>query len=72
MANYKGARYIGIDPIHLANGELIMNNEITDMISEEAAMNDNNFEPVYGSIKVIPKVAKQEQPKKKSKKGGRR
>jgi hypothetical protein len=47
MSNYKGAKYIGLDSIHLFDGSLIMNGEITEMLSEEAAINDNNFEPVY-------------------------
>jgi len=47
MSNFIGAQYIGNDPIHLPNGNLILNGEVTDFLSEEAAMNDNQFEPVY-------------------------
>ncbi len=51
MNNYNGARYIGEDPIHLFDGSLILKNEVTKLLSEEAALNDNLFEPVYSTIK---------------------
>ena len=74
MSKYKGAEYIGIDPIHLADGTLILNGEITDLLSEEAAINDNMFQPVYGEIKkkVEKKIEKQYEPEKKSKKRGKK
>ncbi len=69
MSKYKGAIYIGSDPIHLADGSLIMKGELTELLSEEAALNDNLFEPDYGDYKE-PKPQQAEK-KKKSKKGGK-
>ena len=51
MSDYRGAKYIGQDPIHLQDGSLILKDEVTKLLSEEAALNDNLFEPVYGEIK---------------------
>ena len=75
MSKYLGARYTGIDPIHLFDGNLICNGEVTDLLSEEAACNDNNFEPVYdyGEKKKIEKVVDniiEPKIKKKIRKGG--
>jgi len=49
MSDYKGAKYKGLNPIHLPNGKIILQDEITEWLSEEAAINDNDFEPVYGT-----------------------
>jgi hypothetical protein len=68
MSKYSGAKYTGIDPIHLSDGSLIMNGEITDLLSEEAAINDNNFEPIYGNIKKVNKVEKKQEKKQEIKK----
>ena len=51
MSDYKGALYIGVNPIHLTSGDLILKGEITELLSEEAAINDNLFEPVYKDIR---------------------
>ena len=69
MSDYKGARYIGLNEIHLFDGNLIANGEITTLLSEEAALNDNDFEPVYGSIEKEKKPV--EKQVKKTKKGGK-
>ena len=61
MSKYQGAKYLGEDPIHLFDGSLILKNEITELLSEEAAINDNNFKPVYAdkeAKKVEKKVIK--------------
>lgn len=51
MSKYIGAKYIGLDPFLIFDGSLISNGEITELLSEEAAINDINFEPVYrGSV----------------------
>lgn len=58
MKKYKGAKYIGVDEIRLPNGGLIMNGETTELLSEEAAMNDNNFEPSYEDNEQEPVIVK--------------
>lgn len=68
MNNYNGAMYIGVDPIHLMNGDLILQNEITYLLSEEAAINDNLFKPVYDNIKKKPELKSKN--KKSKNKGG--
>jgi hypothetical protein len=72
MSNYKGAMYIGNDPIHLWDGSLIMKGDITELISEEAACNDNNFEPFYGEKKKKEKAVEKKPEPKKSKKRGKK
>jgi hypothetical protein len=67
---YKGALYIGLDAIHLPNGDLILKGEITDLLSEEAALNGNNFEPVYYEDK--PQKVVTSKPKKSKKKGDKK
>lgn len=61
MSEYLGAKYIGTDPIHLIDGSLILPGEITQILSPEAAENDNMFEPVYGSKNKV----QQQKPKNK-------
>jgi hypothetical protein len=65
MSNYNGARYLGVDPIRMFDGSLLLKDEVTDLLSEEAACNDNNFEPVYGKIEKAEKKPKLEKKSKK-------
>lgn len=70
MSKYIGARYTGIDAFRLSDGSLIENGTLTDWLSEEAALNDNNFEAVYADGMKEIKKEKEIQPViKKSKKG---
>ena len=70
MSDYRAAKYIGTDPIHLTDGSLIMNGEETDLLSEEAAINSKDFEPVYGK-KEKKKAEKKPEFKKTKKKRGK-
>lgn len=69
--NYIGARYLGEDPMHLLDGTVICKGEITDLLSIEAAENDNKFEPIYKENGVVNKIIKTITSPKKIKKGWR-
>ena len=55
---YKGAKYIGYDPVRLTDGKIIKKNDIINIMSEREAKERNDFEPIYDSVKTEIKESK--------------
>jgi hypothetical protein len=48
---YRGAKWLGIEPIKLQDGTVIQPQEIVTIMPEQEAKNRIGFEPVYHSEK---------------------
>jgi hypothetical protein len=63
---YKGAKYIGIDPVRVGKGGVILNpGDVFDLMPEWEAKGRPDFEPVYSGKQPEEKTSFFDKKKKK-------